>query len=118
MEIFYQEIWKKMKRVETRKRLVKTWKKTHSIRKTAEFWGTSRAVVRKWVGRWKEQEDLDLKDRSRRPKSSPFKSCPYIEDKVLKIRRERDYGKRRITYFLLVEEGVNRAFGEYHKKYP
>jgi len=63
-------------------------------------------VVRKWVGRWKEQEDLDLEDRSRRPKSPPFKSCPYIEDKVLKIRRERSYGKRRITYFLLIEEGI------------
>ena len=29
-----------------------------------------------------------------------------MEEKALKIRRERGYGKRRISYFLLVEEGI------------
>lgn len=105
MEIFYQEIWK-MKRVEARKRLVKTYKETHSIRKTAKFWGTSRGVVRRWIRRYEEREDLGLEDRSRKPRSSPFKTASYIEEKVLKIRRERGYGKRRITYFLFIEEGI------------
>ncbi len=48
MEIFYQEILG-MKRVEARKRLIKTFKETNSIRKTEKIWRTSRAVVRKWV---------------------------------------------------------------------
>ncbi len=105
MEIFYQEIWK-MKRVKARKRLVRTYKETNSIRKTAKLWGTSRVVVRKWVRRWKECKSQDLEDISRRPRSSPFKTPSHIEEKVVKIREERGYGKRRIAYFLLIEEGI------------
>lgn len=105
MEIFYQEIWK-MKRVEARKRLVKTYKETHNIRKIAKSWGTSWGVVRRWIRRYEEREDLGLEDRSRKPRSSPFKTASYIEEKVLKIRRERGYGKRKITYFLFIEEGI------------
>ena len=36
MEILYQEIYK-MKAVEARKRVIKTWKETKSIRKTAKL---------------------------------------------------------------------------------
>lgn len=105
MEIFYQEI-QKMKRVEARKKLIKTYERTGSISKTAKLWGTSRSVVRKWLKRYKEKGEKGLEDLSRRPKRSPFKTSSYIEKKVLKIKKERDYGKRRISYFLLVEEGI------------
>ncbi|MBC7189630.1 helix-turn-helix domain containing protein, partial [Candidatus Aerophobetes bacterium] len=105
MEIFYQEI-QKMKRVEARKKLIKTYERTGSISKTAKLWGTSRSVVRKWLKRYKEKGEKGLEDLSRRPKRSPFKTPSYIEKKVLKIKKERDYGKRRISYFLLVEEGI------------
>ncbi len=105
MEIFYQEI-QKMKRVEAKKRLVETYKETKSIRKTAKLWGTSRTVVRKWIRRHEQKKDRGLEDLSRRPRSSPFKTPSHIEEKVLKIRRERGYGKRRINYFLLIEEGL------------
>ena len=46
-------------------------------------------MVRKWLKRYREKA---LKDLSRRPKGSPFKTSSYIiEEKVLKIRKERDY---------------------------
>ncbi|MCD6171582.1 MAG: helix-turn-helix domain-containing protein [Thermoplasmata archaeon] len=105
MEIFYQEI-QKMKRVEARKKLIKTYERTKNISKTAKLWGTSRSVVRKWLKRYKEKGEKGLEDLSRRPKRSPFKTSSYIEEKVLKIRKERGYGRRRISYFLLVEEGI------------
>ena len=37
MEVLYQEIYK-MKAVEARKRVIKTWKETKSIRRTAKLW--------------------------------------------------------------------------------
>jgi len=37
---FYQEI-QKMKKVEARKKLTKTYERTRSISKTAKLWGTS-----------------------------------------------------------------------------
>ena len=46
MEIFYQEI-QKMKRVEARKKLIKTYERTRSISRTAKLWGTSRNVKEK-----------------------------------------------------------------------
>ena len=46
MEIFYHEL-QKMKRVEARKRLIETYKKTNSIRKTAKLWKASYNLVRK-----------------------------------------------------------------------
>lgn len=38
MEVLYQEMYK-MKRVEARKRLVRTYREIKSIRKTAKLWG-------------------------------------------------------------------------------
>jgi len=43
-----------MKRVEVRKRLIETYKKTNSVRKTAKLWKASRNLVRKWVKRYKQ----------------------------------------------------------------
>jgi len=105
MEIFYHEL-QKMKRVEARKRLIETYKKTNSIRKTAKLWGTSRNLVRKWVKRYKQGGEEGLRDLSRRPKRSPFKTPDEIEEKVMKMWKERGYGKRRIAYFLFLEEGI------------
>jgi len=61
-----------MKRVEARKRLIETYKKTNSIRKTAKFWKASYNLVRKWVKRYK-QGGGGLRDLSRRPKRSPLR---------------------------------------------
>ena len=58
MEIFYHEL-QKMKRVEARKRLIETYKKTNSIRKTAKLWGTSRHLVRKWEKGINKEEKKD-----------------------------------------------------------
>ena len=57
-----------------------------------------------------------LKDYSRAPKRSPSRTFPEIEEKVLRIRKEKGYRKRRITYFLLIEDGIH-LLREHHKKY-
>ena len=105
MEVLQQEMYK-MKRVEARKRLVRTYRETKSIRKTAKLWGTSRLVVRKWLRRYKEKGEKGLEDASRRPRRSPRRTPLPIEAKVLKMRKEKGYGRRRIAWFLLRENNI------------
>ena len=108
MEVLYQEMYK-MERVEARRKLLKTHEATGSIRKTALLWGTSRTLVRKWVRRYQKMGEKGLEDVSKKPHHSPFRTPYSIEQKVLKIRKEREYGKRRIAYFLVVEEGFEMS---------
>jgi len=82
--------------------LIESYQKAQSIKKTAYLWGTSRDVVRKWIRRW-EERGVDL---SRKPKDSPNKVPEEIEEKVIKKREERNYGKRRLCYFLWKEEKI------------
>ena len=106
MEVLYQEMYK-MKVVEARKRLIKTYEKTNNIRKTAKLWEPSRLVVRKWIRRYKEKGEKGLEDASRKPKRSPGRTAQAIEEKVLKMRKEKDYGRRRRSaWFLLTEEKI------------
>ena len=99
MEVLYQEMYK-MKRVEARKRLVTTYRETKSIRKTAKLWGTSRLVIRKWLRRYKEKGEKGLQDVSRRPRRSPRRTSLPMEAKVLKMRKEKGYGRRRIAWMM------------------
>ena len=96
----------KMKSVEARKRLVTTYRETKSIQKTAKLWGTSRLVVRKWLKRYKEKGEKGLEDVSRRPRRSPRRTPQSMEAKVLKMRKEKGYGRRRIAWFLLRENNM------------
>jgi len=105
MEILYKKMWE-IDKLEARKMLVETYQKTGSIKKTAYLWHTSRDVVRKWIKRWREQGEGGLLDLSKKPKSSPNKVAKEIEEKVIKIREKRGYGKRRICYFLWKEERI------------
>jgi len=87
-------------KLEARKMLIESYQKTGSIKKAACLWSTSRNVVRKWVRRWGEKGEGGLLDQSRKPRNSPRKVGKEIEEKVIKIRKETNYGKRRISYFL------------------
>ena len=60
-----------MNRKEARRRLVQTYRETGSIRKTAQIWGPSRQVVRKWVRRFQEEGEAGLEGRPRRPHHAP-----------------------------------------------
>ena len=74
-------------------------------------------MVRKWVERYKQGGEEGLRDLSRRPKRSPFKTPDEIEEKVMKMWKERGYGKRRIAYFLFLEEGIE-LIKKILKRYP
>jgi len=59
----------------------------------------------KWIKRYKEQGEMGLYDRSRRPKHSPRKSNPIIEDAVLRVRDAHPaWGGRKIRWKLMQEQ--------------
>jgi len=60
----------------------------------------------KWIKRYQEQGDVGLYDHNRRPKHSPHKSSPIIEEAVLKVRRAHPaWGGRKIKW-RLAQEGI------------
>ena len=77
-----------------------------SIAETARRWHTSRNLVRKWVRRFKEEGLSGLRDRSRRPHSSPTRTPSDIEAKVREARERTGYGRKRLSWYLWQEEDL------------
>lgn len=69
----------------------------------------SRKTGYKWRERFLDVGPTGLEDRSRRPQRSPRRTCARVQDTVLKLRRQRRWGGRKIHYRL-------RALG--HKAVP
>ena len=63
----------------------------------------SRATAAKWVRRYRDEGRADLRDRCSRPHRSPRLTPPPVAADVLRLRRERDWGRRRIAWDLGVE---------------
>ena len=68
-----------------RLRIVDTWKECGSLRETARRLSVSRNTVRKWVRRYQGSGEAGLMDRSRRPHTSPRRTLPEVEEKVLSL---------------------------------
>jgi putative transposase len=98
-DMAYREIHA-MNPVEARKRLIRTYRETGSVSKTARLWHTSRQVVRKWLRRFEEEGEEGLKDRSRRPLHCPRQTSPEIEQRVREARRATKYGRDRLSLYL------------------
>jgi len=89
-----------MNKIEARRRLVKTYEQTGSIRATARIWKTSPQVVRKWVRRYQKEGEKGLQDRSRRPHNIPRQTPPEIEKEVIEARKKTGYGPQRLCLWL------------------
>lgn len=55
--------------------------------------GVSRACVRRWISRFAAEGQAGLRDRSSRPHSTPTRTSPEVEQKVLAARAERREGQ-------------------------
>lgn len=67
-------------------------------------YGISRPAGYKWLERYRNEGIEGLKDRSKRPKSSPIRSSDEIEAAVLAVRRENpEWGGRKIRAVLLAD---------------
>lgn len=74
--------------------LVEGW----SVTAAAEAQGVSRQTAYRWVGRFRSEGEAGLMDRSSRPRSSPLRTAPEIEELVCRLRREHRWGPHRISY--------------------
>ena len=71
-----------------------------SVAKTCRYYGISRTLFYKWRNRY-EEEGLDgLKDRSRRPKTSPTATPTEVVGKVIYLRSNYHFGPQKISMYL------------------
>ena len=57
------------------------------VTQVARGMGASRQCVSKWVRRYREEGRAGLQDRSSRPRCSPKRTSPELEERVLQARR-------------------------------
>ena len=71
-----------------------------SLAQVAREFGVSRKTAYKWLARYRLDRDADhdasLVDRSRRPRRSPARCADSIESAVLDLRRQYNWGPRKI----------------------
>ena len=99
-----------------RLRWVKLFEKVGSAGVVCLKCGISRPTLRKWVRRFEEQGLEGLREQSRRPHSSPKrKVLVSLEELILKLRRERLLGARRLVSELKRQHGVSLSLRTVHK---
>ena len=74
------------------------WRQAH----IAAAMGVSRKCVRTWIGRYATDGELGLHDRSSRPHSSPHRTAPGVEERIVELRAHT----RRGPDWLAAELGV------------
>jgi transposase len=71
--------------------------KARGIRAATREFATSRNTVRTWLRRFEAEHWQGLKSRSTRPKTSPRRVAPAIENHVLEVRRRSGFGAARLV---------------------
>ena len=74
------------------------------VARVARGMGLSRQCVSKWVRRYREEGEAGLEDRSSRPRCSPMRTSPEVEELVLRARRRLRAGPARLSAFTGVPE--------------
>ena len=95
--------WKECSFVSEREEFVRMAKlESSNVSVLCRRFGISRKTGYKWLGRYESGECAALRDRSRRPHTSPSKTCDAMEAAVLSVRtRHRAWGGRKIRRVLL-----------------
>ena len=86
-----------------RKQIVEYAQK-HGIRAATRTFGCSRNTVRKWLRRYKTSGSIE--EQSRRPKHSPSKLDPELEEQIVEARKRTGYGPHRLSDYLWRTIGV------------
>lgn len=85
------------KEIKQRLKWIELYEETDNAGLLCRRCGISKPTLRKWYKRYKEKGLDGLQDVSRRPHSSPnTKIDNRIEDWILKLRKDRKLGARRI----------------------
>lgn len=88
--------------MDERARFVRDWERNDlSFTELCEHYGISRPIGYKWLDRYEDAGFEGLKDRSRRPHSSPNRTPSELVEKILEVRRKHPtWGGRKIAGFM------------------
>lgn len=81
-----------------------------NISQLCERFGISRKTAYKWLGRYAQDSQDALQDRSRRPRGSPHKSADTLEQAVVQLRQlHAAWGGRKIAHVLARDHQLHVA---------
>ena len=84
------------------------------LRRAAERFQVSVTTASRWAGRYRDQGEAGMQDASSRPRTSPRKTCPRRERRIIAIRINRRWGPARIGYLLGIHPStVHRVLSRY-----
>jgi transposase InsO family protein len=88
--------------MDERARFIRDWERDDlSFVELCDHYGISRTIGYKWLSRYEAEGVEGLKDRSRRPHTSPTRTSAEIVERILDIRRKHPtWGGRKIVSFL------------------
>lgn len=81
----------------------------HPLTQVAREMGVSRKTAYKWVGRYQADRSALMSDRSRRPHSSPARTCDELEKRVLAWRDLHRWGPRKIHRLMRGEASLESS---------
>ena len=95
---------------------VQTYERTGNAGLTCRRCGVSRPTLRKWWRRYRAEGEAGLADRSRRPLNSPGRRVhALLEQLIIKLRRGRKLGIKRLRIELRRLHGIRLAIATIHK---
>jgi transposase InsO family protein len=89
------------RRARARLRVIRHYEQvTRNVSRTCRFFGISRTIFYCWLTRYRRAGIEGLRERQRGPRHHPYATPPTIVALILQVRRERQYGPLRISFFL------------------
>lgn len=89
------------RRARARLRVVHHWEHvTRNISQTCRFFGISRTIFYRWRRRYRQGGLPALRDGYRGATNHPYSTPPHVVALILQVRRDRQYGPLRISFFL------------------
>jgi transposase InsO family protein len=73
---------------------------TRNVSQTCRYFGISRTLFYRWRARYRQHGLVGLQDGPRGPRHHPHTTPPHIVALILQVRREREYGPLRLSFFL------------------
>src|SRR5262249_57606090 len=89
------------RRARMRLRVLHHWEHvTQNVSQTCRFFGISRTIFYRWRRRYRRSGLAGLRDGYRGPGHHPSATPPHLVALILQVRRDRQYGPLRLSFFL------------------
>ena len=108
IKITYYSAYTNMKNIYGIRYKIVRYALEYNVSAAAREFTTTRKTVRKWRDRYLKDGIKALVDQSKAPKNCPHKLCKDIEERIIKIRKNRKY----LGPFRIIEEhNINASYG-------